>query len=412
MQPDRHQPLRWEPVRIERPWMDEPRDAVLELRAETRRTPRSRWGRRRENSRFYAWAAHAAEIVSRAAREWRRQAQRMFGVIFRRRGSLEHSLDRPPGRFGMAWPKGRITLASALYILPVLAGGLGIVAVVQQFQDDRLTRSPKSLDAALSRAAPVETAQAPSKPAMPDFSVIDTMPKRELVQAEASTPQESDSPTIVSAKSVAPENVGATESAEPAATDADQGPDAEKVAVEAEEPGTAKADTAQSEPEAEEAEQAETDEKAERQGGRSRRSERRTATRTPNPPSPAPEEASPAFVAQASTGEAASQPVSTAATATAAVSPEEKTGKAQARGSAVQQAEAHLQAGDVMTARRLLRPGAWANDAAAIQLLAQTYDPNVLARVKAKRGRPDVATARKLYSRAKALGAAGGDPGR
>jgi TPR repeat protein len=70
----------------------------------------------------------------------------------------------------------------------------------------------------------------------------------------------------------------------------------------------------------------------------------------------------------------------------------------------VRRADALIQGGDVSGARLLLERSMEAGNAQAAFRLAETFDPNVLARLGALGIRPDPAKARDLYARALALG--------
>jgi TPR repeat protein len=70
----------------------------------------------------------------------------------------------------------------------------------------------------------------------------------------------------------------------------------------------------------------------------------------------------------------------------------------------VRRADALFRSGDVSGARLLLERSMEAGNARAAFLLAETFDPHVLASLGALGIRPDPAKARDLYARALALG--------
>jgi TPR repeat protein len=70
----------------------------------------------------------------------------------------------------------------------------------------------------------------------------------------------------------------------------------------------------------------------------------------------------------------------------------------------LKQGQEFVTAGDLATARIVLRRAAQAGVAAAAFTLAQTYDPKVLAKMRARGVEPDPAEARRWYEMAQKLG--------
>jgi hypothetical protein len=70
----------------------------------------------------------------------------------------------------------------------------------------------------------------------------------------------------------------------------------------------------------------------------------------------------------------------------------------------VRRGEDFTAAGDVVSARLVFQRAAETGDAKAALMLAETYDPNVLGRLRAKGVAPDIAMARLWYEKAKDLG--------
>jgi hypothetical protein len=70
----------------------------------------------------------------------------------------------------------------------------------------------------------------------------------------------------------------------------------------------------------------------------------------------------------------------------------------------VKRGEDFTAAGDFASARLVFQRAAEAGDAKAALMLAETYDPNMLGRLRAEGVAPDTAMARLWYEKAKALG--------
>ena len=70
----------------------------------------------------------------------------------------------------------------------------------------------------------------------------------------------------------------------------------------------------------------------------------------------------------------------------------------------LKQGQEFVTAGDLATARIVLRRAAQAGVAAAAFTLAQTYDPKVLAKMRERGVEPDPAEARRWYEMAQKLG--------
>jgi TPR repeat protein len=73
----------------------------------------------------------------------------------------------------------------------------------------------------------------------------------------------------------------------------------------------------------------------------------------------------------------------------------------------IARARTKIQQGDIAAARRLLERASDSDDAEAWFALAETYDPQMLARWGVLGVRPDLEKARSLYQRAEARGAQG-----
>jgi TPR repeat protein len=70
----------------------------------------------------------------------------------------------------------------------------------------------------------------------------------------------------------------------------------------------------------------------------------------------------------------------------------------------VKRGEDFAAAGDFVSARLVFQRAAETGDAKAALMLAETYDPNVLDRLRARGVAPDIAMARLWYKKAKGLG--------
>jgi hypothetical protein len=128
------------------------------------------------------------------------------------------------------------------------------------------------------------------------------------------------------------------------------------------------------------------------------------AARSAPPPAPVPNAAETSLAYAPALAPAPAQPAAPRPAPTRAAPPRPPAGDADEVQLMLKQGQEFVAAGDLATARVVLRRAAQAGAAAAAFALAQTYDPMVLAKMRTRGVDPDAAEARRWYEMAQKLG--------